>query len=145
ESIAGQLSATVLIGLDDTYQDCTDIINEARSTRFAGLVNETRDFWTRWSQTVALPEDNPTTRAFALEHLRTLYLCRERDTGSVIRAPSAQLPLALDRPRTGVWQTLALDLAGLHTLAEMRCLLSASAIRTTAARGKPLGTVPAAI
>src|SRR5690606_14157473 len=33
----------------------------------------------------------------------------------------------------------------LHTEAEMRCLLYASAIRTTDARGKPLGTVPAAI
>ncbi|GMW00106.1 MAG: hypothetical protein AMXMBFR84_12440 [Candidatus Hydrogenedentota bacterium] len=146
EHIGDAYYGNVLVAVSNGVDSSHEILNGAMEKRFSGLMNETRTFWNQWNGTVALPEQGPTNlRSFALSQLYTLHACRDKRKGAVIRAPYSQPPLAMDWPRHGVWQTLALDLAGLHVEAESHSMFYSDAVRKNDAKGKPLGTVPTAL
>ncbi|HPO14101.1 MAG TPA: hypothetical protein PLI09_11700 [Candidatus Hydrogenedentes bacterium] len=68
----------------------------------------------------------------------------DRETGAIVRAPITQPPRAMDSARDGAWMTLALDLAGLHALAEQHLRFYLPAIRSVSKASAPKGSLPMA-
>lgn len=128
-------AAVVFVAFGESLREALDTLAFARERGWDGLVEETRAHWTGVMETVS---------ASAVEPLQALLALADRDSGAVARAPVAQPPLALDFPDAGAVAVAAFDRLGLHERAAQRIRFQLDAVRTREARGKPVGSVPAA-
>jgi hypothetical protein len=139
-------AATVLVAFGRDWADTQQTLTYAADRTYAALLEETHAHWGRWLAPAFLPNsDDPRLSAACKRDLLVLAQCMDRNTGAIVRSPVAHPPLALDWPRHGAWIMLALDMAGYHDLAETHTLFYCDAVRKEARRGKPLGSLPAAL
>lgn len=89
------------------------------------------------------PVGNPEISKYLSRARLTLLASRDSVSGSVVRSPAVQPPLARDWPRNGAWIIYALDLAGAHELSEKHLNFYLDRVRTEYVRGKPMGSLPA--
>jgi hypothetical protein len=138
-------AATVFVAFGKHYAQTGEILRFATGEGYDALLERTLEHWSRWLGTAHLPATDDADVVNACKRdLLTIAQCLDGNSHAIAASPSAPLG-ALDWPRHGIWTTLALDLAGYHDLAEAHALFYCGAIRTEGRRGKPYGSMPAAL
>ena len=139
-------SATILIGFAKDFEGARDLLEFGYERGYERLLQETNAHWFDWIGEARIPtNDDVETVKLMLRCLLTLATVTDRYSGAMVRSPSTQPPLARDWPRHGAWMTHALDLAGLHEAAGSHSLFYARLFREEATRGRPAGSLPAAV
>ncbi len=141
----GRWQATVLAAFGVKAAASRRLLEDAQARGYQRLLEETRQFWTARCARVRVPEGlTPEQQASFHAAVRTLLVSADRGGGAVVRAPVTQPPLALDWPRHGAWINLALDVAGYPETVERHLRFYAGTVRREPARGRPIGSLPAA-
>ena len=120
------------------------LLQTALERGYPVLRQETEAYWEQWLPLVPAGQ-HPAILAVEQQCLMAIARATDRQTAAISRAPITQPPLYLDWPRHGIWMTMALDRAGKASLAEAHLRFYANAIRRGTERGKPAGSMPAAL
>lgn len=139
-------NATVYVAFGERQSDVSALLDYAHDRGFGSLRHETETYWREWLARATLPNTQDSELLdLCRQSLMAMAMAMDRYSGAMIRAPFTQPPLALDWPRHGAWMTYAWDMAGFHDLAEKHALFYVDCFRKTSQRGKPLGSLPAAL
>ncbi len=137
--------ATVYVAFGSNRKEVDGTLTMARNAGAAALRQDNVSHWRRQLSAAHLPAtDDEVILAAARRSLLTLLQAIDTKSGAIIRRAGTQQHLALDWVRDGFWTTQALDIAGLHDLAEAHTLFYPPTLRTESVPGKPCGSLPAA-
>lgn len=138
-----EYTAEVVAAFGKTRDHVDTALKFARERGYDTLRQNMEIRWAAFLKEASLDgvEENDFGRCRAL---LTIAQSMDRETGAIVRAPITQPPRAMDSARGGAWITHALDLAGLHTLAEQHLRFYLPAIRSASKGGAPKGSLPIA-
>ncbi len=143
-SLEDSYHASVTVAFGDTAGEMRDALGSVADAEAASLLQAAAAAHTDSLRLVPTPTtQNPEIAKYLSRALLTLLASRDSETGSVVRSPAVQPPLARDWPRNGAWVIFALDLAGAHDVAEKHLNFYLERVRTDYARGKPMGSLAA--
>ncbi|MDK1021859.1 MAG: hypothetical protein QGD90_09520 [Candidatus Hydrogenedentes bacterium] len=136
--------ASVVVGFGKNYQQLKDLLDDVAETDAGESFHEIAQFHRRIIDSTVYPDAlGQRALEYSWRAQLTLLAARDVNTGSFVRSPAIQPPLARDWPKHGAWIVHAMDLAGDLDIAEMQLKFYLNNIRTEYARGKPIGSLPA--
>ena len=135
--------ASVAVAFGESYGQVKELLDDLAEMDAADLFRETADFQRRLLKLAKYPEtENQRISDYLQRAQLTILASRDSITGSIVRSPAIQPPLARDWPRYGAWMIHAMDHAGGLNVAESHIKFYLSNVRSTYARGKPMGSLP---
>ena len=136
--------AGIVVGFGKNYQQVKELLDGVAEVDAGDLFHEIAQYQRRVIDSTEYPD---TLGQRVLEYLwraqLTILAARDLNSGSIVRSPAIQPPLARDWPKYGAWIVHAMDLTGDLDIAEMQLKFYLNNIRTEYARGKPIGSLPA--
>ncbi|MCH8203515.1 MAG: hypothetical protein IID09_00035 [Candidatus Hydrogenedentes bacterium] len=143
EKKSDRYRASVAVAFGESYAQAKELLDDVAEMDAADLFRETADFQRRLLRVAKYPEtENQRISDYLQRAQLTILASRDSSTGSVVRSPAIQPPLARDWPRYGAWMIHAMDQAGRLDVAESHIKFYLSNVRSTYARGKPMGSLP---
>ncbi len=137
--------ARVAVAFGKSYAQVKESLDQVAERDTAGLFRETADFQRRLLSLAKYPEtENQRISDYLQRAQLTILTSRDSITGSIVRSPAIQPPLARDWPRYGAWMIHAMDHAGGLEIAESHIKFYLNNVRSAYARGKPIGSLPSA-
>ncbi len=138
--------ASILAGFGKNYQELRGLLDDVAGASPGRLFHEIALFQGGVTESTEYPG---ALGYRALEYMWRaqviVHAARDAGTGSFVRSPAIQPPLARDWPKHGAWIVYAMDLSGDLDIAEMQLRFYLNNIRTEYARGKPIGSLPASM
>ncbi len=135
--------ASVAVAFGESYDQVKKLLNDVTEVQSADLFRETADFQRRLLGLATYPKtENPRISEYLYRAQLTILASRDATTGSIVRSPAIQPPLARDWPKYGAWMIHAMDHSGARAIAESHIKFYLSNLRFAYARGKPIGSLP---
>lgn len=111
-------AATVYVAFGEDRRTVDDTLRYARDMGYEWLADETRERWRARVHELTRPDTTDSTvQQLYRQAVMQLWICTDRTTGAIVRAPVSRPPMGIDVTRDGMWTTLALNMINARELA----------------------------
>lgn len=136
-------AATVYVAFGEDRRTVDDTLRYARDVGYERLAVETRERWRARVNELTRPDTTDSTvQQLYRQAVLQLWICTDRTTGAIVRAPVSRPPMGIDLTRDGMWTTLALNMvnaqesAGRHLDFYMRAIKQGALLAALHADGE---------